>query len=49
MTTRRLSSLLFAAATVDSESDRTGQSTEISGYFGFDIGFDARGYRYPPD
>jgi len=35
-------------ATVYSESDCTGQSKEISGYFGFDIGFEARSYLYPP-
>jgi hypothetical protein len=34
--------------TVYSESNCTGNSTEISGYFGFDIGFAARSYRNPP-
>jgi hypothetical protein len=33
--------------TVYSESDCTGQHKEISEYFGFDIGFDARSYLYP--
>ncbi|MFD9964351.1 hypothetical protein [Amycolatopsis sp. NPDC058986] len=33
---------------VYSESDCTGQSTEIRGYFGFDIGFDARSYFKSP-
>jgi hypothetical protein len=36
-------------ATVYSESDCTGQQTEISGYFGFDIGFSALSYRYPAE
>jgi hypothetical protein len=36
-------------ATVYSESDCTGQQAEISGYFGFDIGFSALSYRYPAE
>jgi len=36
-------------ATAYSESDCTGQSAEISGYFGFDIGFSALSYRYPAE
>jgi len=36
-------------ATAYSESDCTGQSAEISGFFGFDIGFSARSYRYPAE
>lgn len=36
-------------ATVYSESDCTGQQAEISGYFGFDIGFSAQSYRYPAE
>ncbi|GAA4549972.1 hypothetical protein [Amycolatopsis samaneae] len=34
------------AATVYAESDCTGQSTRIQGYFGLDIGFTARSYFY---
>lgn len=34
--------------TVYSESNCTGQSAEIRGYFGFDIGFAARSYLNPP-
>lgn len=36
-------------ATAYSESDCTGQQAEISGYFGFDIGFSALSYRYPAE
>lgn len=36
-------------ATVYSADDCTGQHTEISGYFGFDIGFSALSYRYPAE
>lgn len=36
-------------ATVYSADDCAGQQTEISGYFGFDIGFDALSYRYPAE
>jgi hypothetical protein len=36
-------------ATAYAEEDCTGQQAEISGYFGFDIGFTALSLRYPAE
>jgi hypothetical protein len=40
---------LNITATAYAESGCTGHSTEISGYFGFDIGFSALSLRYPAE